>query len=108
MDNTFTPHERDPFDPATTTARDATHFRRMVAAAKALAAAEAELTAAVAAARKAGDSWTVVGVALGTTRQAAQQRFGTTRLAKKRHSKKDQAPTYPVKSQNRRTSYVKA
>ena len=28
-------------------------------------------------ARDAGDSWTLIGAALDTTRQAAQQRFGT-------------------------------
>ena len=63
-------------DPATTTARDATHFRRIISARKGIDDAEAELRAAVAAAREAGDSWTVIGVALDTTRQAAFQRFG--------------------------------
>jgi hypothetical protein len=63
-------------DPATAAARDATHFRRIIAARKGIDDAEAELRAAVAAAREAGDSWTVIGVALDTTRQAAFQRFG--------------------------------
>jgi len=31
---------------------------------------------AVTEARRRGDSWTAIAVALGTTRQAAQQRFG--------------------------------
>lgn len=56
--------------------RDAVHFRRIIAARKALAAAERELRDAVAAAREAGDSWTIIGAALETSRQAAQQRFG--------------------------------
>jgi len=57
-------------------ARDATHFRRILAARTRVAEAEAELQAAVNAARAAGDSWTIIGAALDTTRQAAYQRFG--------------------------------
>jgi hypothetical protein len=56
--------------------RDATHFRRIIEARKNLDAAEEELRDAVASAREAGDSWTVIGAALGTTKQAASQRFG--------------------------------
>jgi hypothetical protein len=66
----------DAISPTTHPGRDATSFRRIIAARKALAAAEAELHAAVDAARAAGDSWTVIGAALDTTRQAAFQRFG--------------------------------
>lgn len=66
----------DDLDPQTTEARDATHFRRIVAARTAIADGEAELREAVAAAREAGDSWTVIAAALDTTRQAAYQRFG--------------------------------
>lgn len=65
----------DLLDPATTTARDATHFRQIIAASEAVDAAESELRAAVRAAREAGDSWTVIGAALGVSKQAAQQRF---------------------------------
>lgn len=57
-------------------ARDATHFRRIVAANKALSAASDELVAAVAAAREAGDTWAMVGTALGISSHAAFQRFG--------------------------------
>ena len=60
-------------------ARDAVHFRRIIAARKGVEDAEQELRAAVQAARDAGDSWTVIGAALDTTRQAAFQRFGTSR-----------------------------
>ena len=66
----------DQLDPAVSPARDATHFRNIIAARKRIAAAEAELREAVQAARDAGDSWTVIGAALDTTRQNAYQRFG--------------------------------
>lgn len=56
--------------------RNAEHFRAIVAAKKKVARAEAELAESVAAARAAGDSWTVIGAALDTSRQNAQQRFG--------------------------------
>jgi dihydroxyacetone kinase len=62
-------------DPATTPARDATHFRAIVAAAEAEKAADEALRARVREAREAGDSWVVIGAALGVTKQAAQQRF---------------------------------
>lgn len=63
-------------DPAVTAAQDATHFRNIRAARANLKQAEADLRAAVKQAREAGDSWTVIGAALETTRQAAYQRFG--------------------------------
>ena len=63
-------------DPAKTRARDAVHLRRIMGARKKVTAAEQELRDAVQAARDAGDSWTVIGAALETTRQAAFQRFG--------------------------------
>lgn len=66
----------DTLDPAAHPARDAVHFRRILAARTHIAHAEAELRDAVKAARDAGDSWTIIAAALDTTRQAAQQRFG--------------------------------
>ncbi|MGM0385467.1 MAG: hypothetical protein ACQERF_05740 [Actinomycetota bacterium] len=66
----------DELNPETHPARDAVHFRRIVAARANLLAAEEELRAAVEASREAGDSWIVIGAALGISRQAAQQRFG--------------------------------
>lgn len=66
----------DQLDPATSKARDASHFRAIIAARKAVDEADDELRAAVAAARAAGESWAVIGAALDTTRQAAYQRFG--------------------------------
>ena len=74
-----TNHDRTGLDhlaPSTHPSRDAASFRRIIAARNGLAAAEQELRDAVRAAREAGDSWTVIGAALDTTRQAAQQRFG--------------------------------
>ena len=71
-----TEHWLDQLDPSTVEARDATHFRAIIAANQALADAERDLHQAVADARAAGDSWAVVGAALGITKQAAQQRFG--------------------------------
>jgi hypothetical protein len=44
-----------------------------------LAAADAEVTAAVTRARQHGHSWTAIATRLGITRQAAQQRFGNAR-----------------------------
>jgi hypothetical protein len=66
----------DQLDPATSDARDASHFRAILAARKQLADAEEALRTAVSAARRAGDSWAVIGAALDTSRQAAFQRFG--------------------------------
>ena len=66
----------DQLDVPSHPARDAAHFRRIIAARQNLAAAEQELRDAVHAAREAGDSWTIIGAALDTSRQAAQQRFG--------------------------------
>ena len=65
----------DHLDPATVPARDATHFRAIVAATDALEAANGALRAAVRDAREAGETWTVIGAALGISKQAAQQRF---------------------------------
>lgn len=66
----------DKLDQAVNPARDAVHFRRILAARQGIAAAEQELRDAVKAARDAGDSWAVIASALDTSRQAAQQRFG--------------------------------
>jgi hypothetical protein len=68
----------DSVEPDPADARDASHIRRIIAATEALDAAQGELRAAVAEARAAGDTWDAIGAALGTTRQAAFQRFGNT------------------------------
>lgn len=66
----------DELDPTTVGARDAAHFRRVIAAKEGVAQAERELHEAVRDAREAGDSWLSIGLALGVTKQAAQKRFG--------------------------------
>jgi len=65
----------DTLEPATNPARDAKHFRAIIAASEAVNDAEQQLRAAVQDARVAGDSWTMIGAALGVSKQAAQQRF---------------------------------
>lgn len=65
----------DGLDPTQLDFRDASHVRTIIAATEALAAAEENLRKVVAEARAAGDSWTVIGAALGTSRQAAHERF---------------------------------
>jgi hypothetical protein len=65
----------DSLDPAQLDFRDASHVRAIIAANEALAAAEEKLRKAVCEARAAGDSWTVIGAALGTSKQAAHERF---------------------------------
>ncbi|MDN4475825.1 hypothetical protein QQX09_08140 [Demequina sp. SYSU T00192] len=62
--------------PATMTARHAAHVRAIVDASAGVDEAHGRLVAAVAEAREAGESWTAIGAALGTSRQNAQQRFG--------------------------------
>jgi hypothetical protein len=49
---------------------------RLIAAARAAAHADSELTLAAHAARQTGASWTQIGDAVGLSRQAAQQRWG--------------------------------
>ena len=61
-------------DPAK--ARDGRYMRLISAAAQAVEHAQGELRAAVGAAREAGDTWAMIGLALGISRQAAYQRFG--------------------------------
>ena len=58
--------------------RNAADFRRITTARTAAAKAEAELDAAVSAARANGDSWEVIGAALGTSARTARERFGHT------------------------------
>lgn len=62
--------------PKTHPGRDAQYFRHIVSARLAAQEAERKLYEAVVAAREHGESWTAIAAALGTSRQAAQQRFG--------------------------------
>jgi hypothetical protein len=66
----------DDFDPGDEFV-DAAPLRRIVAAQEALDQARRQLDDDVRAAHQAGMSWTVIGAVLGTSRQAARQRFAT-------------------------------
>ena len=66
----------DAISPDTHPGLDGEPWRRILAARQAVTDAENELRDAVETARAAGYSWTVIGAALDTTRQAAFQRFG--------------------------------
>jgi len=66
----------DALSPATHPARDAASFHAIRSALRQVDEAEAVLRVAVKQAREAGDSWAVIGAALGTSRHAARERFG--------------------------------
>jgi hypothetical protein len=68
----------DMLDPAAIASpdTDASHLRRIGTAVRAAAADQAELAASVAAARDHGHTWTQIATMLGTSRQAAQERYG--------------------------------
>ena len=57
--------------------KDARCLRAVAAAKTQLEAAEQALTHAVRAARDAGDSWTMIGLMLGTSKQNAHRKFGS-------------------------------
>ncbi len=56
---------------------DPADLRRIGRAKHAIREAEGELHAAVAASRASGRSWGHIGIVLGISKQAAQQRFGS-------------------------------
>lgn len=68
----------DSLDPAAVASpdADANHLRRIGAAVRSAALSQAELAEAVAAAREHGHTWTQIATMLGTSRQAAQERYG--------------------------------
>jgi hypothetical protein len=55
---------------------DASRLRRIGAAVRATAAIQVELADAVADAREHGHTWNQIAAVLGTSRQAAQERYG--------------------------------
>lgn len=61
------------------TMRDASCLRDIASARAERNAAEQRLTAAVAAARAAGDSWTMIGLALRTSKQNAFRKYGASK-----------------------------
>lgn len=64
------------YEPSADDERDPDVFRALLSAASHRATAEAEIAKAVAAARDGRYSWAMIGGALGTTGQSAQQRYG--------------------------------
>lgn len=64
------------YEPASGEERDPQAFIALREAVAARADAERGMADAVAAARRAGYSWTVIGSLLGTTGEAARQRYG--------------------------------
>lgn len=67
----FESHEPDPAE-----VRDATALRAVRAAFAELAEAEARLASAVSVARAQGHSWSAIGAMVGTSGEAARQRYG--------------------------------
>lgn len=68
------------YEPREQDRRDPQLYRNLEAAVRARAESEQAIVAAVAAMRADGDSWATIGWILGTTGQAAQQRYGTGRV----------------------------
>lgn len=70
----------DSLDPAciASPAAEAAHLRRLGMAVRAASTSQAELADAVAAARLHGHTWAQIATMLGTSRQAAQERYGET------------------------------
>lgn len=64
------------FEPDPESADENDAYARLLRAASRRAEVESEIVEAVFAAREAGYSWAMIGGALGTTGQAAQQRYG--------------------------------
>jgi hypothetical protein len=67
----------DQLDPAATPAEDITDLRAIAEAVNDVQAAERLVRDAVDAARKNGRSWSRIGMALGVSRQAAHERYGS-------------------------------
>lgn len=65
----------DSIDPATADFRDAAPLRAIGAALTNLEAAERALIDSIRAARRAGESWGMIGMILGTSRQAAHRKY---------------------------------
>ena len=63
----------DSIDPATM--RDGIHLRAISAARQQVSQSQDALVAAVKSARDAGDSWTMIGLALRSSKQAAHRKF---------------------------------
>jgi hypothetical protein len=69
------------YEPRPEDKRDPQLYRNLEAAVRARSEAEQAIVAAVAAMRADGDSWATIGWILGTSGQAAQQRYGKARAS---------------------------
>lgn len=65
------------YEPGPGDGRDASALREVAAAFAQLARSQRSLAAAVSAAREQGHSWSAIGTMLGTSGEAARQRYGT-------------------------------
>ena len=65
------------YEPGPGDGRDASALREVAAAFAQLAGSERRLAGAVSAARAEGHSWAAIGAMLGTSGEAARQRYGT-------------------------------
>lgn len=68
------------YDPRPEHRRDPELYRNLEAAVRARGEAEQAIVTTVAAMRADGDSWATIGWILGTSGQAAQQRYGKPRV----------------------------
>jgi hypothetical protein len=71
----------DTYEPTAADERDPATYKALRDAAMARAEAERSIAAAVADARAAGYSWASIGAMLGTSGEAARQRYGATQQA---------------------------
>jgi len=69
------------YEPRPEHRRDPKLYRNLEAAVRARAESERAIVSAVAAMRADGDSWATIGWILGTSGQAAQQRYGKSRAS---------------------------
>jgi hypothetical protein len=74
------------YEPRPEDARDARALRDIAAAFARLAGGERDLAAAVSVARAEGHSWAEIGAMLGTSGEAARQRYGTAGHGPSRHA----------------------
>ena len=79
MRSTRSPRPLESLGLNTVVGRSSHHFLRILMARLHLKAAEIELGEAVLEAYRNGASWAMIGAALGTSRQSAQQRYGRDR-----------------------------
>ena len=64
------------YEPKPDDRRDASHIHALREAAQALGDAEQRISSAVADAREGGYSWALIGAQLGTSGEAARQKYG--------------------------------